>query len=296
MPPLSLPCPAKINLFLEVQGRRPDGFHDLGTLFQALEVGDSLSAEPWDSIALEGAEGLTETLADNLVVRAAMLLKERSAARLPAGAGIRFALRKRLPAGGGLGGGSSDAAAALRLADAVWQLGTPAEELRAMGAELGSDVPFFLSTPTAFAEGRGERLAPAPAPHPFHVVVATPRCHVETPWAYRELGYAPGTPRATPPRWPRFRDEYAEKAQDPAFFKSLHNDFEEPVLARFREIRDVHSALRDFDPVRVLLSGSGASVFALFEGSVRADEALQAVAPSCRFSVRTTFWDKAGFF
>lgn len=306
---LSLPCPAKINLFLEIQGRRPDGFHEVGTLLQALETGDTLSAEPWDSIAIEGAEGLTPHPGDNLIARAAVLLKTRNPDRVPAGAGVRFTLQKRLPAGGGLGGGSSNAAAALRLADAVWRLETPAEELRALGAELGSDVPFFLSTPAAFAEGRGERLAPAPAPYPFHVVVATPRCHVETAWAYRQLGQpgrpgrspgqsrsGPGAARRSDARWPAFRAEYAARSADPGFYATLHNDFDAPVRACFPEIRELSGILESFDPVKTMLSGSGASLFALFRDAETAGKCLAAAAPRCRFAVQTRFRDRGGFF
>jgi 4-diphosphocytidyl-2-C-methyl-D-erythritol kinase len=288
---LSLPCPAKINLFLEVRGRRADGFHELGTLFQAVETGDTLRAEPWDAFALAGAEGVTANPDDNLVVRAARLLQARYPDRLPPGAGIRFTLEKRLPSGAGLGGGSSDAAAALRLADALWKLDLSLDELRAHGAALGSDVPFFLATPSAFAEGRGEELTPAPAPHPFHVVIATPKCHVETPWAYRQLAahrtqFQDGRFGI---RWDSFRREYARHAGEPEFYRALHNDFEEPVTAHFPEIRAVQGILDGHSPIKTMLSGSGASVFALFETAGRAGEALAAVSPHCRFAVTTGF-------
>jgi 4-diphosphocytidyl-2-C-methyl-D-erythritol kinase len=284
---LSLPCPAKINLFLEVRGRRADGYHELGTLFQAVEACDVLHAEPANALELAGAEGLTENPDDNLVLKAARLLQSRYRALVPAKAGIRFTLEKHLSSGAGLGGGSSDAAAALRLANAVWGLKASDDELRALGAELGSDVPFFLSTPTACGESRGEALTPAPSPPPFHVVIATPHCRVETAWAYRELALALDGRYGN--RWPGFRERYLRDPADPDLYAELHNDFEQPVLARFPEIREVRDVLGGFSPVKALLSGSGSSVFALFGDASRAREALAAVKPLCRFSVLTRF-------
>jgi 4-diphosphocytidyl-2-C-methyl-D-erythritol kinase len=287
----SLSCPAKINLFLEVRGRRADGFHELGTLFQAVETGDTLRAEPWDSLMLEGAGGVTENPDDNLVLKAARLLRERYSNRVPAGEGIRFALEKRLPSGAGLGGGSSDAAAALRLANAIWKLDLTGAELRALGTELGSDVPFFLSTPTAYGESRGEDLTLAPTPFPFHVVIATPHRHVETVWAYRELAreLARVSNGVFGNRWPTFRARYAESHDDPAMYAELHNDFEEPVMAYFAEIRGIREILTAHSPVKAMLSGSGASVFALFPEPVEAEAARAEAAPKCRFTAVTRF-------
>jgi 4-diphosphocytidyl-2-C-methyl-D-erythritol kinase len=291
MPSLLLPCPAKLNLFLEVRGKRADGFHELGTLFQALETGDALGAEPVpDSDALEiaGADGVTQRPEDNLILRAAKALEARYPARMPSGKrGLRFILEKRLPMGAGLGGGSSDAATALRLANALWALGLSDAELQAVGAGLGSDVAFFLAAPTAFAEGRGEILSPAPTPPDFHVVVATPHCHVDTASAYRALGRAlDGTYGS---RWPEFRARFARDARDPELYRALHNDFEAPVMALFPEIRALRDRLEEFAPVKAMMTGSGASVFALFEREEDAREALTAVGPMCRFGVLTRF-------
>ncbi len=285
--PLSLPCPAKINLFLEVRGRRADGFHELGTLFQALETGDTLSAELADTLEIAGAEGVTDKPADNLILRAARLLQERYGAHKT---GIRFTLQKRLPMGAGLGGGSSDAASALRLANDLWNLGATPAELRALGAELGSDVPFFLGTPTAFAEGRGEELTPAPAPYPFHVVVATPRCHVETAGAYRSLAAHLGGTYGN--RWPDFRVKFERDSQNPEIYRELFNDFEAPIVAQFPEIGVVLDRLNAFRPEKAMMTGSGASVFALFREETPARECLAGIAPQCRYSVLTQFSTK----
>jgi 4-diphosphocytidyl-2-C-methyl-D-erythritol kinase len=284
---LSLPCPAKLNLFLEIRGRRGDGFHELGTLFQALETGDMLSAEPAEGLEILGAEGVTADPGDNLVLRAARLLQKRYPARVPPNAGIRFTLKKRLPMGAGLGGGSSDAAGALRLANDLWNAGATPAELRALAAELGSDVAFFLSTPTAFAEGRGEELTPAPAPYPFFVVVATPHCHVDTAGAYRLAAAALGGKYGN--RWMDFRRRFEREAQNPELYRDLFNDFEAPVLAQFPEIRQVRDRLQEFAPEKAMLTGSGASLFALFREEGQARECLAAVELMCRFAVLTQF-------
>ena len=287
---ISLPCPAKLNLFLEVRGKRADGFHELGTLFQALETGDTLSAEPWDRLEIAGAEGVTADPKDNLILRAATLLQQRYAHKIPSGekpGGLRFTLEKRLPMGAGLGGGSSDAASALRLANDLWNLGATPAELRALGAELGSDVPFFLGAPTAFAEGRGEELTPAPAPYPFHVVVATPHCHVETAGAYRSLAKSLGGVYGN--KWPDFRIKFERDSQNPEIYRELFNDFEAPIAAEFPEIRAIRSLLTEFGPEKAMLTGSGASLFALFRQEDRARECLAETAPKCRFSAITCF-------
>ena len=281
--PMVFPCPAKLNLFLEIRGKRTDGYHELGTLFQALDFGDTLSAEPWDDIVVVCDRDIPGKPEDNLVYKAAALIQTRYAEKVK-GRGIRFSLTKRIPTGAGLGGGSSDAATALRLANAVWNLNLTTQELRTLAPELGADVAFFLSHPTAFAEGRGEVLSPAPPPFSFHVVIATPQCHVETKWAYEQLQ---GKPFGS--RWEKFKSDYALKAADPDFYSALLNDFETPILTHFPEIRDVHAGLDFFQPSKILLTGSGASLFALFQDESIARNCLKEAASLCRFSILTRF-------
>ena len=284
MTPQILLCPAKINLYLAIRGKRPDGYHELGTLFQSLDFGDTLRAEPWDSIELLGAGGIPGKPGDNLILKAAELLRLRYPGRIPAHAGIRFSLEKRIPFGAGLGGGSSDAAGALKLGNQLWKLGLTAMELHGLACELGSDIPFFLGEETAFGEGRGEVLSSAPHPFPFHVVVATPKCHVETAWAYRNAG-----PRMSDDGWEAFKSQFCMKAGEPEFYAQLHNDFETPILSHFPEIRDTRETLLSFEPEKALLTGSGASLFALFRREDVARACLESVAPQCRFSILTHF-------
>lgn len=277
-------CPAKINLYLEVHDKRQDGYHELGTLFQSLDIGDELSAEVAESFSLTGAEEVTPDPESNLILKAARALYAYAADKgLRPSGGLRFALKKKLPAGAGLGGGSTNAAAALRLTNQLLDLNCTADELSQVAKRLGADVPFFLHGGTAFGEGIGEVLTPAPEPFPFHVVVATPKAHVATAWAYQNL---PANRRR---QWGKFKALYHVYCEDPGFYRTLHNDFEAPMLAHFPPIAEMHQELTRFEPIKVMLSGSGASLFALFEQEAQAETALKAIAPIARFSAPAHF-------
>ncbi len=173
---LTLPAPAKLNLFLHITGRRTDGYHLLQTLFQILDTGDELQFSANQSGAIKLAcndKSLEGT--DNLIYRAAMALKPYAATN----AGVEIFLDKKLPMGGGLGGGSSDAATTLHALNKLWQLNLAVAELADIGLKLGADVPLFVEGYTAFAQGVGEKLTPVLLPEKVFLVV-TPACHVST--------------------------------------------------------------------------------------------------------------------
>lgn len=193
-------APAKLNLILEVLSRRDDGYHELETLMVPVRLYDSLSLEPVPPrkdgrpgpilVHVRGAyppalnrdgEELPPSGEDNLVVRALELLRRQSGCQH----GARVDLVKRIPLAAGLGGGSSDAAAALRLANRAWGLGYDGARLAALGAEIGSDVPFFLSRCAAICRGRGERVESLPGLRPLHIVILRPRCALSTRDVYR---------------------------------------------------------------------------------------------------------------
>ncbi|MBW8886250.1 MAG: 4-(cytidine 5'-diphospho)-2-C-methyl-D-erythritol kinase [Fibrobacteres bacterium] len=265
-------------MFLEIGAKRPDGYHNLGTLFQTVDCGDRLSADSAGELSLAGAEGITAQPEDNLVLKAARLLRESFPERVRPDAGMRFSLAKILPTGAGLGGGSSNAAAALGLCNRIWKMGLSDQDLLPVAAKLGADVPFFLFGGTCFGEGIGELLTPAPDPYPFHVVIGTPNCRVETAWAYRNLD---------PERrqeWARFKALYLTYCEDWEFYQVLRNDFDGPMRRHFPEIDSLAGNMAEFGPVKTLLSGSGASVFSLFREKGKADECLKAIQPECRFS------------
>jgi 4-diphosphocytidyl-2-C-methyl-D-erythritol kinase len=188
---LQVAAPAKLNRFLAVLGRRPDGYHDLELVTTVLDgvpsLTDTLSGEPAESFSLQVAGPAAEGLdpgEGNLVARAWRSLETAAGRPLPA----RVTLEKRIPYGGGLGGGSSDAAAALRLGNALFRLGLPGSALLELGAALGSDVPLFLLGGTVLGLGRGDRVFPL-RPVPLEpMVVVHPGLHVSTPAVYRALG------------------------------------------------------------------------------------------------------------
>lgn len=248
------PAPAKINLFLHVVGRRPDGYHLLQTLFQFLDYGDDLSFRLREDGAIGRINELAGVPADqDLVVRAARLLKVETGTRW--GADIDVA--KVLPMGGGLGGGSSDAATVLLALNRLWDLHWPCERLAALGLRLGADVPFFVFGGTALARGIGERLTAMTMP-PAHLVLAFPDAHVPT----ASIFAAPDLTRSTP------------SAKIDVFSESYgRNDLSGVACARHPAVADALAAMSKVSP-NARMTGSGACVFAPFE---REDDARRAV-------------------
>ncbi len=262
-----LRAPAKVNLLLRVLAREESGFHQLETLFQALELADAVEVLPGakgrgPALELSGVKpGALGTVDENLAVRALRLLSE--AAGVPPDFGIR--LEKRIPHGAGLGGGSSDAAAVLLAANRL--LGAPLSraELAAMGGRLGADVPFFVAeTPLALGWGRGDRILPLPPLPRAAVLLALPPWGIATPAAYaalarhREGASAPGSALLGGPDAP-WRDwDAVARAAENAFEAALFP--EHPTLSRIR------GALRAAGAAPALLSGSGSAVFGVFAG------------------------------
>ncbi|ERK17934.1 4-diphosphocytidyl-2-C-methyl-D-erythritol kinase [Pantoea sp. AS-PWVM4] len=256
----SWPAPAKLNLFLYITGRRPDGYHNLQTLFQFLDYGDTLTITPDDS----GNIRLLTPLAGvpdehNLIVRAARALMHAAEARgtLPPQAGAAIALEKRLPMGGGLGGGSSDAATVLVALNHLWQTRLSVDELATLGVRLGADVPVFVRGHAAFAEGVGEQLQPAEPDEKWYLV-AHPGVSIATPVIF-------GDPELTRDSPIRSLDELLQRP--------FHNDCESVARKRFREVDELVSWLLEYAPSR--LTGTGACVFAEFNTESEARQVLE---------------------
>jgi 4-diphosphocytidyl-2-C-methyl-D-erythritol kinase len=189
----SLPAPAKLNLFLHITGRRADGYHLLQTVFQFIEEADILHFSPRDDGQITLTPELSGVPAEqNLVLRAARLLQAETGCAQ--GADIR--LEKRLPMGGGIGGGSSDAATALLGLNRLWSLGRGEDRLAALGLRLGADVPVFVRGRAAFAEGVGEHLSPVQIPEPYYLVL-TPNAHVSTAEVFNHADLTRSTPAIT---------------------------------------------------------------------------------------------------
>jgi 4-diphosphocytidyl-2-C-methyl-D-erythritol kinase len=240
----TFPAPAKLNLFLHVVGRRADGYHLLQSVFRLIDRSDQVHLTLRSDGRVVRERDLLGVSEDaDLTVRAARLLQ----AHAPDGVGVSIRLDKHLPMGGGLGGGSSDAATVLLALNRLWQLDLPRETLQTLALQLGADVPMFVFGQTAFAEGVGEILQPVVAPAAWYVVLVPP---VEVPTA--AIFAAPELTRNT-------------RALKMAPFSAGtgHNDLQPVVLARYPEIARHLEWLAEFGDAR--MTGSGACVFASFE-------------------------------
>ncbi|HHH48179.1 MAG TPA: 4-(cytidine 5'-diphospho)-2-C-methyl-D-erythritol kinase [Gammaproteobacteria bacterium] len=251
------PAPAKLNLFLHVTGRRADGYHELQTLFQFVDFGDELYFRVDDSGLVRRREALTGVAEDtDLAVRAARLLQ----AETGCGQGVEIHIDKRLPMGGGLGGGSSDAATTLVALNRLWGLGLPEDRLAGLGLRLGADVPVFVRGRAAWAEGLGEQLVPVELPEPWFVILQ-PDAHVATADLFAD-------PRLTRDLQPiKIRDYLAGVGR---------NVFEPLVRAAYP---DVDAALRWLNARAAgRMTGTGACVFAAFGDEGRARQVASEAA------------------
>ena len=250
------PAPAKLNLFLHVVGRRADGYHDLQTLFQLIDLCDSIGLAPRADGRIERVEGMAEVPPEaDLAVRAARLLQQATGCTL----GADIAVRKRIPAGGGLGGGSSDAATVLRVLDRLWGVGLGRDELAALGLTLGSDVPVFLHGSSAWAEGRGKLLEPVALPERWYLLIH-PGVAVSTAAIFQ----APELTRNSPLITIR------------AFFQAGSRNDCEPIVRRRHP--EVDAALRWLTArTEARMSGTGACVFAGFDSAEDAGRIAAAV-------------------
>lgn len=248
---LTLPCPAKLNLFLLITGRRPDGYHTLQTLFQLLDYGDDLQLQINSSGALHlmpDFPGIPQE--KNLVYRAAALLQSNTGVT----AGADMHLTKRLPMGGGIGGGSSDAATALVGLNHLWQTGLSEDELAELGRQLGADVPVFVRGRTAWAEGIGEQLTPLDLPSKWYVVLV-PECAVSTAEIFSNEGLTRNSNGITVRA---FLEEGGK------------NDCQKVVEKLFPQVKDAVDWLGRFGPAQ--MTGTGACVFAAFPTEAEARE------------------------
>lgn len=262
---MRIQCPAKINLDLRVGPPRTDGFHPIRSWFVTVGLYDTLTLSPADDLSLTCDDPAVPSDARNLVWRAAEALR-------PAGRGVAITLSKRIPSGGGLGGGSSDAASALVRLDAFWELGRSRDELATIAATLGSDVPFFLYPPSAICRGRGEVIEPVPPPNSRWAVLVLPPIHMPTPAVFRRLDEL--RPTAA------FDDETPQPTATTAaeLLPTLVNDLEAPAFDLSPELAGMRGTLeRRLDrPVR--MSGSGSTLFTLYDAESEARAAALTLA------------------
>lgn len=263
---LHLLAPAKLNLFLHITGRRADGYHTLQTLFQLLDYGDPMSfqldASGSDSLHLQSS-GLGSTvpvpLERNLIMRAVSTLRQLAGSALP---GVRITLDKQIPVGGGLGGGSANAAMTLLALNELWKLELDRSELCRIGVQLGADVPVFIRGDSAWAEGIGEVLEPVTLPPAWYVVI-TPPCLVSTSQVFSHSDLTRNTPAI------KMADFLAGLVRN-----DCHNDCEAVTCRLYPEVAATLKWLGGFAEAR--MTGTGASAFASFDDADSARKVLRA--------------------
>jgi 4-diphosphocytidyl-2-C-methyl-D-erythritol kinase len=281
-------APAKVNLFLEVLGRRPDGFHEIDTVFQAVSLYDRLTCSPAERLELEVRPESADVPRDerNLVLRAAHVLAAHTGTRQ----GARITLEKVIPAGAGLGGGSSDAAAALVAFDRLWRTDVGRDTLRSLAAQLGSDVPFFLLGGTARGRGRGERLEPIAACACFWYVLTWSGAPISTATAYARLDDEP----AFEPRSPAALTAAIERGDATLAGAALFNRLEEVAKAIEPGVGGALDRLREAGAPAARVTGSGSAVFGLFRSLAEAQRAAAALKSGSDDSVWLVHTETSG--
>ena len=255
---LTLPAPAKLNLFLHITGQRADGYHCLQTVFALLDHGDTLHFEPAESLSLECDDPEVPCDSSNLILRAAQVLQHHTQTRN----GARIRLQKRLPMGGGVGGGSSDAATALLGLNQLWNLGLSLDTLAELGLHLGADVPVFVRGRSAWAEGVGEQITPVSLPD-AHFLVIHPGIHVSTARIFGDRELTRDTPISKLPA-----------SLEAVLTRDFHNDCEAVAQRHFPEIGKALDWLRQHTG-NARMTGTGACCFARLTGSQQGQQLLQ---------------------
>jgi len=256
---LKILSPAKINLFLEVLGKRPDGFHEIESVMQTVSLVDTLYLHPIKS----GIKVITNhpelsSGRDNLVYRAADLIKKKYVIKK----GIRIVLEKRIPIGGGLGGGSSNAAAVLLGLNRLWNLKLSPEELSRLGARLGSDVPFFIYGKTALVKGRGEIVLPLQVRENFHYLLLKPPISIPTKNIYKNIRLSLTKP-AINGILPIINELLQKQANYKEIQQLMYNRLENVAMKLYPVLRNTHQAFQKISTQGILLSGSGSTIFKL---------------------------------
>lgn len=285
----SLLAAAKINLYLEILGDRPDGFHELVMVMQSIDLADQVDvrANGTDTIRVHCDHPDVPADSSNLAYRAADLMQQQFPAEFARYGGVDITIHKHIPIGAGLAGGSTNAAAVLVGLDLLWELGLTQPEIQELGASLGSDIPFCVTGGTALATGRGEKIAALPDLDSIYAVLAKYRSlSVSTPWAYQTYRQ-------------QFEASYFKQSSDlqqrlqqvhsgpmvaaiaqrdaAAIGRLLHNDLEKVVLPEYPDVAALRQAFKQFQPLGAMMSGSGPTVFGLVNAREQAEQLKQQV-------------------
>ena len=267
---LKLPSFAKINWFLRVLGKRPDGFHELCTVFQTISLHDNLIFSEDEDLTLTCDKNFIPTNEKNLILKAGNIIRKKFGVKK----GAKIHLEKKIPSPGGLGGGSSNAAIAIIGLLILWRLEPEFTEILTIAADSGADVPFFLYGGTALGTGRGTEISPLPEITEKYLLIVTPNVNISTSEAFSRLNAPPLTNEASKSNLQICLNE----ARTPNLRRAvLKNDFEASVFRVAPEIRRVKEKLLETGAFSALLSGSGASVFAIFEKEETRQTAQKAI-------------------
>ncbi|MEL6319621.1 MAG: 4-(cytidine 5'-diphospho)-2-C-methyl-D-erythritol kinase [Cyanobacteria bacterium J06626_14] len=280
----TLSASAKINLYLEIIGDRPDGYHELAMVMQSIGLADSVTVRSLDThrIDIVCTHPHVPLNASNLAYKAADLMQQTFPDAAKQNGGVEIEIQKHIPIGAGLAGGSANAAAVLVGIDLLWGLGLTQAELQTMGATLGSDIPFCIVGGTAIATGRGERIAPLPNLDECHVILAKYNSmSVSTPWAYQ--AYRSAFSESYVSDEDGVGDRHHQFHSGPIVSaithhdiaqvgKLLHNDLEKVVLPKHPPVEALRTALLGQNPIGAMMSGSGPTVFAIAETKSHAEE------------------------
>lgn len=296
----SLLAPAKINLYLEIIGNRPDGYHELAMVLQSIDLTDLIDLRPigTDTIRVRCDHPQVPPDKNNLAYRAADLLAKQFPDALARYGGIEIVIHKQIPVAAGLAGGSANAAAVLVGIDLLWELGLTQSELQELGATLGSDVPFCIAGGTALATGRGEKLSPLPDLDGFCVVLAKYRnLSISTAWAYQTYRQKFGSTYCPPEDLECRRERLHSGPMVGAIAHKdrskigqlLHNDLEKVALPVYEQVSQLRQAFESASVLGAMMSGSGPTVFALVESRVAALE-VEAKVKSAIASPDLDFW------
>jgi 4-diphosphocytidyl-2-C-methyl-D-erythritol kinase len=283
----SLIAPAKINLYLEIIGDRPDGYHELAMILQSVALSDrvDLRANGTDRIRLYCNDPQVPVDESNLAYRAVDLMAQQFPDVYRKLGGIDITLEKQIPMGAGLAGGSANAAAVLVGLDLMWDLGLTQPELQELAAQLGSDIPFCIAGGTAIATGRGEQLAPLPSLDHLYVVLAKYRSiAISTPWAYKTYRQQFSSSYISDPARQTGRTKQMHSGEmvgaigqrnSKRIGQLLRNDLEKVVLPAHPKVAQLRETLEQMNTLGVMMSGSGSTVFALVETQIHAEQVQQ---------------------
>jgi 4-diphosphocytidyl-2-C-methyl-D-erythritol kinase len=270
MESIQITANAKINLALAIKYRRPDGYHELESIFQEIDFGDDLEIRKSEGIQFSSDYKALETDPANLCTAAGGLMMRSFG--IP---GLSIHLKKRIPVGAGLGGGSSDAAAVLKAADRLFGLGLGPAGLTRPAEHLGSDVPFFLYGKTAYVTGRGDVIKPLSGGASYHLLLVFPGIKIPTVWAYKNLDLDL-TKKLHGHKFKGFEFHETGIAE---FRNSYFNDFERTVFAAYPALQDIRKRVYDAGADFAAMSGSGSTIFGVFADESRARDASEILKP-----------------